>query len=59
MKVHLLDRTSPMGDDFIARCRYCGKEGLTTANLYDECESGKSSEEAILDALEEGGNHGK
>lgn len=54
---HSLERTSPIGEMFVGRCVLCGKEGLTTASMVQECANPAriSQDDAMLAALE--GDH--
>lgn len=34
---HAIERTSPIGDDFVGRCWQCGQEGLSAFDATKEC----------------------
>lgn len=48
-----IERTSPKGQDFVGYCVKCGKEGLTFADLNEECPNpaGIGKNEAVLMAV--------
>lgn len=51
---HAINRTSPKGGPFIGTCFLCGKTGLKSEAVLEECENvrGLSQEQAILEAIE-------
>jgi hypothetical protein len=53
-QTHLLERTSPKGEDFIGTCQLCGKTGLRANAIFKFCENpGRvPSDEAVLIAIE-------
>jgi len=58
MKHPLVNRTSPIGTDFVGTCASCGKEGLTFEVMAtEECSNplGMTNETALIQAIE-GGN---
>lgn len=54
MASHSLERTSPKGTRFVGTCVLCGQEGLTIADMNDECpnQRGLTQDEALLEAIE-------
>lgn len=34
---HALERTSPKGEEFVGVCVKCGQEGLSMAEIYEDC----------------------
>ncbi len=61
--VCLLDRTSPKGEEFIGRCRYCKREGLRPNNTGDAvcAQFAKPASEGLLESLrtQEDAGHGR
>jgi hypothetical protein len=53
VQTHSLERTSPKGGPFIGRCRLCGKQGLTFADMGEPCQNprGLTADEALIDAV--------
>jgi hypothetical protein len=54
MRRHVLNRTSPKGQDFIGTCALCGKKGLTIAQMNsEECENvrGLNYEQALVETI--------
>lgn len=51
--MHSLRRTSPKGQKFIGTCVLCGTEGLSFANMNDECpnQRGLSQDDALIEAI--------
>jgi|RhiMethySRZTD1v2_1073278.scaffolds.fasta_scaffold118793_2 hypothetical protein len=56
MTYHAIERTSPKGpgQKFIGTCMRCGRTGLTSANMNEECENitGMTDDEALLKAID-------
>lgn len=51
--MHLLDRTSPQGVQFLGCCRKCGKENVTIAVAMDDvCPVESSPDDDVVDAIE-------
>lgn len=55
MTTHLIDRTSPMGQDFIGKCRLCGQTNLRMIDAQKAClnPQGITSAQSIILALED------
>jgi hypothetical protein len=52
MATHVLERTSPKGQDFLGQCVYCGTPNLTAFQANDECSAAPDNPEVRLkDAL--------
>lgn len=51
MNTHGLERTSPMGDKFLWKCRYCDKEGLPIGAALAPCEKAPLQDQQVLDAI--------
>ena len=51
---HALRRTSPKGTPFVGTCIQCGKVGLTTKDMQEECPNirGLTEDEALLEVLD-------
>src|SRR4029077_13065645 len=50
---HSLERTSPKGERFVGRCIRCGRTGLTTAAIAEECPNTRemTADEALVEAV--------
>lgn len=50
---HVLERTSPKGEQFIGKCSLCGKEGLTAQQANEPCPNpgNVSRDEALLNTI--------
>lgn len=50
---HVVERTSPKGQDFIGVCRLCGKTGLPMTAALEECENirGLTYREAFAETI--------
>jgi hypothetical protein len=53
MTHHVIERTSPKGQDFIGTCRLCGIRGLKMSAVHEDCENvrGLTPEQALLEAI--------
>lgn len=51
MNTHGLERTSPMGEKFLGKCRYCGREGLPIGAALAPCEKAPPQGQQVLDAI--------
>lgn len=49
---HALERTSPKGEPFVGTCLKCGIQNLTPRQLFDDCDSDITDEEALVQILE-------
>lgn len=53
---HLIDRTSPQGpgQKFVGTCRLCGKQGLTFADMNEQCPnpSNMSQDDTLIAAID-------
>jgi hypothetical protein len=50
-------RTSPAGQQFVGTCTSCGKTGITSSMMFEDCENPRdlSTEDALVEAVEDDG----
>ena len=55
-----IERTSPRGEEFVGRCKACGKTGLRLKDANEPCANpeGMTQDEALLAAVEAQGGEG-
>lgn len=51
--VHALLRTSPKGGPFIGTCMKCGKQGLSSSQMWEACANpgGMTNDQTLIDAI--------
>ena len=59
MSTHLVERTSPYGQPFVGKCRYCGAENLPPSAALQPCpvasDIGITQDDSLLAAIEGAG----